>query len=256
MAATRTASVFRAAPSAARSERSERSERDDAQHEERFCSEGRAWLWREGPAMVPPSYRAASDADRDALEDLFSRRLLPQADKRGIAGELFTARAPDGVSRADVRWVRWQHPEHESAPLWALFVQSRALGETVASNDAWTVVAWGDGPALAWASEDARAQDFLRSALRAPPPWLRAGMASRDRAFPVRIERESAQGPRRAGTVVSARRTDEGAIEAEFRPRPRAAAASASEPSPAFDPPRGQGARAVLAAWRRAHPAR
>jgi hypothetical protein len=224
---------------------------DEALHEERFSFEGRAWLWREGPSLLPPKYRSVTDADRDALESVFSRKLVPQAEKRGIAGELFTARAPDGVLRADVRWVRWQHPEQDPSPLWGLFVQSHALGDPVASNDAWKVVAWGDGPALAWASDEPRARDFLRSALRAPPPWLRAGMASREPGFPVRIERDQPRGHRRASPVTASRRPNDPA------PSPTAQTADGSLPEPSlFEPPRGAGARAVLTAWRRAHPTR
>lgn len=137
--------------------------------EERFESQGRAWLWREGASVVDARYRSSSEQVRDELRALFLRKLVPAAEKRGIAAEPVAAATPSGVAAADVRWMRWHREGEGSSPLWALFVQSRVLSSTEADNDTWNLVAWGDGPALAWASSALAAQECLRAALHAPP---------------------------------------------------------------------------------------
>lgn len=213
--------------------------------EERFESQGRAWLWREGATVVSERYRSVSDAQRDELRALFSRKLVPQAEKRGITAEPSAAQAPAGVASADVRWVRWFREGEDPAPLWALFAQSRVLSSTDADNDTWNLVAWGDGPALAWASNDPIAQSCLRAALRAMPAWLSGGLLSRDPSFAVRIER--------ASDATRARHTSTTRREAtDSNERDAATANSESDERSAARP----NPRAILAAWRKTHPAR
>jgi hypothetical protein len=195
--------------------------------EERFVSEGRAMVWREGSSLVPSRYREEGEAQRAEREAVFLRKLVPQAERRGIVADKRPAAPAEGVAVEDARWVCWFREGEDPAPLWALFAHSRALAGAPADNDTWRLVAWGDGPALAWASDEPAAQRCLRAALRVPPPWLAGGMASRDPSFPVRIERATERSE--AGQAVGAR---------------------APEGEPA------KGARAVLAAWRKAHPAR
>lgn len=207
--------------------------------EERFESQGRAWLWREGATLIAERYRTSTEQTRDEVRALFLRKLAPAAEKRGITAEPIAAATPAGVAAADVRWMRWYREGEDPAPLWALFVQSRVLSTTEADNDTWNLVAWGDGPALAWASTAPVAQDCLRAALRVPPAWLHMGMASRDPAFCVRIERfTDAPRARKSGTV---RRDTSASRDSE------------QHESSAGDKP---SARSILTAWRKAHPAR
>ena len=49
------------------------------------------------------------------------------------------------------------------------------------------LVAWGDGPVLAWASDRPDARAILREALRALPVFLAAGLASADATLALRI---------------------------------------------------------------------
>jgi hypothetical protein len=213
--------------------------------EEPFVSEGRAWVWREGVELLPPRYRSMSDERRAALRALFLRKLVPQAEKRGIAAESFDAHTPQDLSSAEVRWARWFREGEDPAPMWALFAQSSLfepehdLAQS-AVNDTWCLVAWGDGPVLAWASDHTTALRILRAALQAPPPWLHGGMVSRDPAFAVRLERTAIEGRPRKSTAK--RRTE------------RTEHAHVHDPAPDERAPKD--ARAVLAAWRRAHPAR
>ena len=209
--------------------------------EERFESQGRAWLWREGASVLAERHRSVSEAQRDELRALFLRKLVPHAEKRGIAAEPSAAQAPTGVASADVRWVRWFREGEDPAPLWALFAQSRVLSSTDADNDTWSLVAWGDGPALAWASSDPIAQSCLRAALRAMPAWLSGGVLSRDPSFAVRIER--------ASDATRARRASATRHEADRRGESDATVAT-DEGEPRPNP------RAILAAWRKTHPAR
>lgn len=206
--------------------------------EERFESQGRAWLWREGASVVDARYRSSSEQVRDELRALFLRKLVPAAEKRGIAAEPVAAATPSGVAAADVRWMRWHREGEGASPLWALFVQSRVLSSTEADNDTWNLIAWGDGPALAWASSALAAQECLRAALHAPPAWLHLGMASRDPAFCVRIERWTDTARARKPSTVrrDAGASTEGRSDASAEPKPSA--------------------RSILSAWRKAHPAR
>jgi hypothetical protein len=242
MAATKTAAVAR------------RPRTTPTVHEEPFSCDGRAWVWREGPSMVPPAARAVDESQRAKLVELFLKKLVPQAERRGIAAEVFAAAPPSGVSRADVRWVRWFREGEDPAPLWALFVQARVLAADAAENDAWTVVAWGDGPALAWASDERAAQACVRSALRAPPPWLLGGMASRDPSFAVRIERAVASPRRRSAAVAVTRATQTATARGADTTNEDARESDAVQPEDSVGD--SGGARGVLAAWRRAHPAR
>jgi hypothetical protein len=234
MAATKTAPVTRRA-------------RTVAVTEERFEAQGRAWLWREGASLVADRFRSLSEDARDEVRALFLRKLVPNAEKRGIAGEALAAATPSGVAAADVRWMRWFREGEDPAPLWALFVQSRVLSTSDADNDTWNLVAWGDGPALAWASRAPVAQECLRAALRSPPPWLFNGVGSRDAAFAVRIERATeAPRTRRSPSARRDATTREPASDAGDAGSNDGQGASAERPS----------ARAILAAWRRTHPAR
>jgi len=49
------------------------------------------------------------------------------------------------------------------------------------------LLAWGDGPVMAWASDRPGAREVLREALRAVPDFLTGGLASADATLPVRI---------------------------------------------------------------------
>lgn len=218
--------------------------------EERFESQGRAWLWREGATVVGERYRSVSESQRDELRALFLRKLVPQAEKRGIAADPCAAQAPSGVASADVRWVRWFREGEDPAPLWALFAQSRVLSSTDADNDTWNLVAWGDGPALAWASNDPIAQSCLRAALRAMPAWLSGGVLSRDPSFAVRIERASDASRTRRASTTRREASDGTSSESNESNETHAARATSGESATRPNP------RAILAAWRKTHPAR
>jgi len=211
---------------------------NDTVIEERIESQGRAWLWREGASVIDARYRSVSEQVREQLRSLFLRKLVVAAEKRGITAESFAAATPPGMAAADVRWMRWHREGEGSAPLWALFVQSRVLSCTEADNDTWMLVAWGDGPVLAWASNEAGAQACLRAALHAPPTWLHQGMASRDPAFCVRIE----------PWCHGARGRKPSNVHRDARMRSKIASDAVTEPKASV--------RSILAAWRRAHPAR
>jgi|LNFM01.1.fsa_nt_gb hypothetical protein len=220
--------------------------------EETFTSEGRNWLWREGPSVLPERYRAAGDQAREELRALFVRKLVPAMERRGIAGEAVSAATPSGIAAADVRWMKWFRADEGQSPLWGLFVQSRVFDSNDADNDTWVLVAWGDGPALAWVSDTALAQRCLRAALHAPPAFLSGGLLSRDPSFAVRLERTTRSDSRARKSATTARKSALVGADQEAGPdSPHRTASRAAAPGD-----RPAGAHAILAAWRRANPAR
>ncbi|MBL8681755.1 MAG: hypothetical protein JNK05_21485 [Myxococcales bacterium] len=212
-------------------------------------SEGRAWLWREGSAVLHERFRAVDDQAREAIRAIFTRKLVPLAEKRGITGETAPAATPAGIAAADVRWMQWFRAGEDPAPLWGLFVQSRVFDSNDADNDTWVLAAWGDGPALAWASQHEAAQRCLRAALHAPPAFLSGGVVSRDPAFAVRIERTTSS-EQRARKSPTARKSSRAAADHDATEGDASGSSSESSSTLAGSP------RAILAAWRRANPAR
>lgn len=77
--------------------------------------------------------------------------------------------------------------------VWALYVSPRALSPALLStrgepaNDGALLAAWGDGPVLAWASEEEALRAILREALRQVPGFLSEGVSSADERFAVRV---------------------------------------------------------------------
>lgn len=175
-------------------DRSEREGQAIDTAEERFVARGVAYRWRVAPVTDAAALR--DGARREDLARAFHRVVRPSVERRK-ARVLELAVPAQDAGRA--RWVAWTAPGEE-VPVWGLYRARR--GEAPAANDAWELIAWGDGPALAWADEEPSARALLCRALREPPVWLSAGMASRDPTFAVRIEpvrRGTARGARRSG---------------------------------------------------------
>lgn len=223
--------------------------------EESFTSEGRAWLWREGSGVLHERYRVVDEQARESLRGIFTRKLVPLAEKRGIAGEPVAAATATGIAAADVRWMQWFRAGEDPAPLWGLFVQSRVFDSNDADNDTWVLVAWGDGPALAWASQHEAAQRCLRAALHAPPPFLSGGVVSRDPSFAVRIERTTSSDQRARKSPTTARKSTRGAADRDGAHGGASDASGESSDGSTSSSLAGS-PRAILAAWRRANPAR
>jgi hypothetical protein len=153
---------------------------------EHFAAKGRVYRWEEGGRTRRAD---VSVAPREQLGPLFTRTLVPQAERRGARGLVFEAATPTGVSHGDVRWISWRAPG-DPAAIWGLYVAKRWIDSdtNTAANDAFVLVAWGDGAAIAWTDERPAARAALRAALHAPPPWAERGIHSRDVTFPVNVE--------------------------------------------------------------------
>lgn len=162
--------------------------------EETFDAPGGRYRWREGVA-------GAGDATRRSrMQALFARTVVPSLEKRGARGEVFAAEVPGGVPEGDARWVSWRS-DAGAVPVWGLYAAARSLDPRRAepANDTYALVAWGDGPAIAWVADGAEAHSFVRAALHAPPAWMSQGFASGDPVFPVKAERVGASGMGAAG---------------------------------------------------------
>jgi hypothetical protein len=156
-------------------------------HVEEFVADDRSYRWIEGNGAQVRTLRHT--LRREQLPELFARAVAPQMERRGAARASLPAAAPDGTMATDVRWVAWSAPGERDV-VWGLYAVARRLEARAQgpANDTLVLIAWGDGPVLAWADERAMAHHFLRSALRRPPPWLARGMCSGDPTFPVRVE--------------------------------------------------------------------
>lgn len=161
---------------------------DNATHET-FAIGQRHYRWEEGDSAR--SARAeALRGRRDALRVAFVQTVVPGLGRRGAA----TKTVPVGPRRAVPRayWTTWTAPG-DARPVWALYASTRCLSaESVATlgraaNDGAVLVAWGDGPVLAWASERPELRMVLRQALRSLPGFLGEGLCSGDATFPVKI---------------------------------------------------------------------
>lgn len=205
-------------------------------HVERFVVDGRVYRWEEG-AKLPASERAI--APRETLAALFARTVVPQIERRGARGLVFEAAAPAGVTAGEVRWVAWRAPG-DQAPVWGLYLAAHWLGESceAPANDAFVLIAWGDGAALAWADERDPARAALRAALRVPPPWAQRGIRSRDATFRVSVDlvRQDASVRTQGRTAL-------------------AVVPPATQRELAVQPATRESLLSIVRAWRAAHPA-
>lgn len=160
---------------------------------EAFSTHGRRYVWHEGDHVRPPAAERLT-ARRAALGEAFARAVLPGLTRRGARRRVLGAGPRGGLRRAF--WVVWQAPG-DRQPVWALYEPTRRPGDGVrwddpaatprSANDGALLVAWGDGPVLAWASDRPEARATLREALRALPDFLAAGLASADASLALRI---------------------------------------------------------------------
>lgn len=157
------------------------------------------YRWYEGDGVVTDPGALRDAARRDGLGALFTRRVVPQVERRGARGLVYPAAVPKGMTSGDARWVAWRAPG-DPAPVWGLYLAAGRLESPEVTDDVFVLIAWGDGPVLAWADRRGAARAVLRAALRVPPPWLQEGMRSRDVTFPVRIDRVGGS-PRGSGVV-------------------------------------------------------
>ncbi|MDP3275279.1 MAG: hypothetical protein Q8Q09_08810 [Deltaproteobacteria bacterium] len=207
----------------------------------RFVHNGRSYVLEtaEGDATRRVLSRSHSE-----IESMFLRKLVPQAERRAIAAESLTLPTSEALPE-ELRWVRWHRPEESPAPIWGLFLRSEpALNpeesldeDNSPANDTLTLLAWGDGPVMAWARATPEAHALIVRALRTLPPWLMDGVVSVDPFFKTSV---------RPAPALPARETSV-----------RSAAVSNSQRKTANEQPEvSQRARSVLSAWRRANPAR
>ncbi len=160
---------------------------------EAFSTHGRRYVWHEGEHVQAPGAARLADR-RHALAAAFTATVLPGLERRGAEHRVVGAGPRGGLARA--HWVVWRAPG-DRHPVWALYVLTRRLGdrslwETAAvnhrpANDGALLVAWGDGPVMAWASDRPGCREVLREALRTVPDFLAGGLASADVTMPVRI---------------------------------------------------------------------
>ncbi len=158
----------------------------DVSSVERFVVDGRVYRWEERARQL---FAEPAIAPRETLATLFTRTIVPRAERLGARGLAFEAATPAGVPVGDLRWVTWR-AVGEGAPVWGLYLAARWLapGVEAPANDAFVLIAWGEGAALAWADERDAARAALRAALRALPTWAERGIRSRDATFPVSVE--------------------------------------------------------------------
>jgi hypothetical protein len=152
-----------------------------------FEVRGQAYRWLEGDAAGARPLRHS--LEHDELPEFFTRVLLPQLERRRATKVAHPGTLVDGASSADVQWFAWRDADARDV-VWALYVTARRLDPRASApaNDTLVLVAWGDGPVLAWAHAASGARAVVREALRVPPPWLVAGVCSGDPTFPVRLE--------------------------------------------------------------------
>ncbi|MBL8603295.1 MAG: hypothetical protein JNK72_15330 [Myxococcales bacterium] len=154
---------------------------------ETFSAGGRLYRWAEG---VGHARAEALRGRREALRAAFEQTVLPGLVRRGAARKVVVSSPKRGEPR--VWWALWQAPG-DARPVWALYASSRCLDVHTtatlgrAANDGAVLVAWGDGPVLAWASEREALRGLLRAALHALPSFLGDGLCSGDATFPVKI---------------------------------------------------------------------
>jgi hypothetical protein len=151
-----------------------------------FTANGVTYVWSEGPGLLTHRAVLRTPAKRERAYKLFVETLLPQFDRAQLKPLVSPAKSKASLS---ARWLCWTDPKSEAPPVWALVVDAATPDAThaIADNDTGRVVAWGDGPALAWADAEAVSLGVLRDALHEPPPWLVRGLASMDAEFPVQI---------------------------------------------------------------------
>ncbi len=160
---------------------------------EAFSAHGRRYVWHEGDHVRAPAAARLADR-RPALGEAFARTVLPGLERRGAARRVLGAGPRGGLGRA--YWAVWQAPG-DRQPVWALYEPTRQPGDRARwevagvshrpANDGALLVAWGDGPVLAWASDRPGAREALREALRTLPDFLEGGLASADASLPLRI---------------------------------------------------------------------
>lgn len=201
---------------------------------ERFVVAGRVYRWEEG---VRRALGDAPIASREALATLFSRTIVPGVEQRSARGLVFAAAAPAGIPAGELRWVAWR-AAGEAAPVWGLYLAARWLTSSVRApaNDAFALIAWGQGGSLAWADERDVARAALRAALRELPVWAERGIRSRDVTFPVNV-----QLVRRTGAVRGDDRTALAVVSPVAR---RHTASPPARPEVLLD---------LVRAWRAAH---
>ncbi len=148
-----------------------------------FILNGRRYRWVEG-ALHPAAARFRGR--RQELGGMLGHTVVPALIRRGaVRGQLKAT--DDGRAW----WVTWRR--EGDAPVWALYVSTRGLSRAATltrampSNDGALLAAWGDGPVLAWASEEPALRARLREALRNVPGFLSEGVCSADETFAVRV---------------------------------------------------------------------
>lgn len=148
-----------------------------ALHAEQFTAHGRVYRWFEGE----PSSRA--EGARARAMEIFTRAVVPQLERR------HAIKLTQSAAQGGARWVAWRAPG-EAALVWALYAPARVIDPraTEPANDTLALVAWGDGPVLAWAHEGVAARALVRAALHVPPSWLAEGFRSADPTLPVRVD--------------------------------------------------------------------
>lgn len=151
---------------------------------ERVVTRGASWLWLEGEAARHP--RMASGERRDALRTAFVTGVMPSMRARGAKRRVLAA---GGLrDAAAMHWAAWS--TSDGRVVWALYADARrALEKDRPANDGARMVAWGDGPVMAWVDADPGLQRALRDALRDPPDFLDGGMVSGDATLPLKITR-------------------------------------------------------------------
>ncbi len=141
------------------------------------------WSESAAAALHVRSVRRASSSQ------LFSHTLVPQLERRGAAGLVYPATGL-GDASPDARWILWRAPGNRH-PMWGLYACAERLtdGGAPAANDAWVLIAWGEGPVLAWMHDGREARSLFRGAMSDPPGWFANGMRSGDPTFPVQLDR-------------------------------------------------------------------
>lgn len=138
-----------------------------------FEHAGRRYRWVEG-ATHPSASRFRGR--RGELRSLLTRSVIPSQQRRGAVHEQIPA-----LDGGRAWWVTWRCSGE--AAVWALYCAT--AGES--ANDGARLAAWGDGPVIAWADEDAVIRGRLREALQRVPGFLAEGVCSADETFAVRL---------------------------------------------------------------------
>lgn len=142
-------------------------------------------------AVTPPAYRLdghepprshpLSMARRDALRHSFVHTLIPTLRARCVTPKTLSVKGFGDP--AALHWCLWQTINSHS--LWALYASAHyATHSPHPANDSTRLVAWGDGPVLAWADTDPGLRRALHHALQHPPAFLSRGVVSTDPTLP------------------------------------------------------------------------